>query len=140
MQIKVKILRKGARLPTRAHPGDAGMDLYIPEAIRLGPGERRSIPLGIAVEIPEGYAGLIWDKSGLSHKYGIKTFGGVIDSTYRGEVHTGVMNLSERPFEFEAGHKIGQILIQKVESPECVEAEELSHTIRGEDGFGSTGR
>lgn len=116
------------------------MDLYTVEPVELNPGERKSIPLGIAIEIPAGYVGLIWDKSGLSHKYGIKHFGGVIDSGYRGEIHAGVMNLSDAYFKFEKGHKIAQLLIQKVEHADFVSVERLSDTARGEGGFGSTGK
>jgi len=140
MKVKIKKLHPDAIIPKYAHPGDAGMDLYINEAVELEPGERKSIPLGISVEIPKGYVGLMWDKSGLSHKYGIKTFGGVIDSGYRGEWHAGVMNLSDKYFKFEKGHKIVQLLIQKVEQVDFEEVEELSDTSRGEGGLGSTGK
>lgn len=140
MQIKIKKIHPDARIPEFAHEGDAGMDLHVPETVRLLPGERKSIPLGLAFEIPPGYVGLMWDKSGLSHKYGVKTFGGVIDAGYRGEVHAGVMNLSGTPYTFEKGHKIVQILIQSVEHPEVVVVEELSPSERGVGGFGSTGK
>ena len=116
------------------------MDLYVPERVTLLPKERKSVALGLAIEIPDGYVGLLWDKSGLSHSHGIKTFGGVIDSGYRGEIHAGVMNLSDKSYVFEAGHKIVQLLIQKVEQPEVVEVKKLSDTKRGESGFGSTGK
>ena len=106
----------------------------------MEPGERKSIPLGLALEIPVGYVGLIVDKSGLSHKYGIKSFGGVIDSGYRGEIHAGVMNLSNKFFSFEKGHKIAQLLIQKVEYVEFEEVSDLSPTTRGEKGLGSSGQ
>jgi dUTP pyrophosphatase len=98
------------------------------------------VPLGLSIEIPEGHVGLIWDKSGLSHKYGIKNFGGVIDSGYRGEVHAGIMNLSDKFFSFEKGHKIAQLLIQKIENIEFEETDELSDTDRGQNGFGSSGK
>jgi dUTP pyrophosphatase len=140
MHVKIKKLHSDARIPNRAHPDDAGVDLYTVDPVELGPGERKSIPLGIAIEIPDGYVGLIWDKSGLSHKYGIKSFGGVIDSGYRGEVHAGVMNLSDKYFKFEKGHKIAQLLIQKIEHVIFDEAEELSDSSRGAGGFGSTGK
>ena len=140
MKIKLKKVHSDAQIPKYAHPGDAGMDLYTVEAFELEPGERRSIPLGIAIEIPEGYVGLILDKSGLSHKYGIKQFGGVIDSGYRGEIHAGVMNLSDKFFKFEKGHKIAQLLIQKVEIAEFEETDKLSESSRGEGRLGSTGR
>jgi len=140
MKIHIKKVHPDAHIPAFAHSGDAGMDLHTIEAFELEPGERKSIPLGIAVEIPEGYVGLIWDKSGLSHKYGIKSFGGVIDSGYRGEIHAGVMNLSDKYFKFEKGHKIAQLLIQKVEHVDFEEVAELSDTSRGEKGFGSSGK
>ena len=140
MRVKIKKLHPDAKIPEFAHSGDAGMDLYVPESVELLPGERKSIPLGLAFEIPHGYVGLLWDKSGLSHKNGIKSFGGVIDSGYRGEVHAGVMNLSDKTYRLEKGHKIIQLLIQPIEHPEIVEAEELSPSERGAGGFGSTGK
>lgn len=140
MRLKIKKLHPDARIPFHALPGDAGVDLFTVEPFELEPGERKSVPVGLALEIPEGYVGLIWDKSGLSHKYGIKQFGGVIDSGYRGEIHVGVMNLSDKFFGFEKGHKIAQLLIQKVEKIEFEEAEQLSNTERGEGRFGSTGQ
>ena len=101
MDIKIKKLHPQAIIPSHAHSGDAGLDLFTVESLELEPGERKTIPLGLAIEIPDGYVGLIWDKSGLSHKYGIKSFGGVIDSGYRGEVHVGLMNLSDKFFSFD---------------------------------------
>ena len=140
MKIKIKKIHADAKIPQFAHKGDAGMDLYVPETVHLGPGERKSVPLGLAFEIPDGYVGIMSDKSGVSHKHGIKTFGGVIDSCYRGEIHAGVMNLSDTPYTFEKGHKIVQILIQTVECPTVVEVEELAPSSRGEGRFGSTGK
>ncbi len=140
MKIKIKKLHPDAKIPQYAHAGDAGVDLFTVEPFELEPGERKSIPLGIAMEIPDGYVGLIWDKSGLSHKYGIKSFGGVVDSGYRGEIHAGVMNLSDKFFSFEKGHKIAQMLIQKVERAEFKEVDELSESVRGEGRFGSSGK
>ena len=140
MKIKLKKLHKKAIIPKHAHSSDAGLDLFTIISFEMTPNERKSIPTGIAIEIPEGYVGLIWDKSGLSHKYGIKSFGGVIDSGYRGEVFVGLMNLSNKTFKFEAGHKIAQLLIQKVESVEFKEVKESSDTPRGRGAFGSTGK
>src|SRR3989344_807802 len=136
MQLKIKKLHPDAKIPNYAHADDAGMDLFTIEPFELEPGERKSVPLGLAIEIPIGYVALIWDKSGLSHKYGIKTFGGVIDSGYRGEWHVGIMNLSDKFFSFEQGHKIAQFLIQKVESVSFKEVTELSDSARGEAGLG----
>lgn len=140
MKLKIKKIHPDAHIPKYAHDSDAGLDLHSIEGFEMEPGERKSIPLGIAVEIPKGYVGLIWDKSGLSHKYGIKTFGGVIDSGYRGEIHAGLMNLSDKFFSFAKGHKVAQLLVQKIEHIEFEEVEELTDTDRGQNGFGSTGK
>jgi dUTP pyrophosphatase len=140
MLLKIKKIHPDAKIPEFAHHGDAGLDLYVPEHVELLPGERKSIPLGLAFEIPFGYVGLLWDKSGLSHKNGLKSFGGVIDSGYRGEVHAGIMNLSNKLYVFEKGHKIIQLIIQPIEHPKIEEVSELSLSERGEGGFGSTGK
>lgn len=140
MQLKIKKLEQGAVLPNYATAGDAGMDLFALESARIEPGARTQIRTGIAMEIPDGFVGLVWDKSGLSHKYGLKTLGGVIDSGYRGEILVGVVNLCTNPIVFEAGQKVAQMLIQKVEQAEIVEVDDLSSTDRGEGGFGSTGK
>lgn len=139
MSIKIKRLDKGAVLPDYAYPGDAGMDFFSNEEVWLGPGERRLISTGIAMAIPEGYVGLVWDKSGMASKFGIKTMAGVIDSGYRGEVKILLYNLSMEEFKVEKGMKIAQMLIQPVEQRKVVEAEELEETERGAGGFGSTG-
>jgi dUTP pyrophosphatase len=140
MEIKIKKLHPDAQIPHYAHDADAGFDLFTVEPFELEPGERKSVPLGISIEIPEGYVGLIWDKSGLSHKYGIKSFGGVVDAGYRGEIHAGIMNLSDKFFSFGKGHKIAQMLIQKIERASFVEVDDLSQTDRGNGGFGSSGK
>lgn len=139
MRLEIKRLVSEAKLPVRAHADDAGLDLYSVEECALQPGERRVIKTGIAMAIPTGYAGLIWDKSGLAAKAGLKTMGGVIDASYRGEIGVVVANISQEPYTVEKGSKIAQILIQKVELPEVCEVAELGDTIRGEGGFGSTG-
>lgn len=140
MHIRIKKIHPDAIVPRFAHHDDAGMDICVPERVTIAPGQRKSVALGLALEIPEGYVALLWDKSGLSHKYGIKTFGGVIDAGYRGEIHAGVMNLSKDTYVFEKGHKIVQMLIQKVEHPIVVEVDTLSESQRGERGFGSSGK
>jgi dUTP pyrophosphatase len=140
LQLRIKKLSENAVLPKVEHEGDAGFDLYTTQTTVIAPGERKQIPTGIAMEIPDGYVGLIWEKSGLSHKAGLKTLGGVIDSGYRGEVLVGVINLSDGSYTFETGHKVAQMIIQKIEKPEIVEVHELSETKRGGAGFGSTGK
>lgn len=133
-------LDKTMKMPAFALQDDGGFDLYARETVTLAPGERKSIPTGLKMEIPSGYVGFIWDKSGLSHKFGLKTFGGVVDAGYRGEVMVGIMNLGSEAYTFEKNHKVAQISIQKREDVNIVEVEELSESVRGEGGFGSTGK
>ncbi len=140
MDIKIKKLHPNAKLPAYAQHGDAGMDLFAAEDMIIGEGTRAWVPTGVAMEIPVGYVGLVWDKSGLSMTHGIKTVGGVIDAGYRGEIKVGVINLSTVNHHIGAGHKIAQMLIQKIEVPALTEVDELSDTARGESGFGSTGK
>lgn len=140
MQIKIKKLHPDAKLPTYAHHNDAGMDLYASESCVLEPGERMQIKTGIAVAIPDGYVGLVWDKSGLSHKYGLKTLGGVVDAGYRGELMVGLVNVGADAHTFNVGDKVAQMLIQKVEQATLLEVDELDETARGEGAFGSTGK
>lgn len=140
MELKIAKLHPQAVLPQYAHDTDAGMDLFCVETITVAPQERAQVSTGIAMEIPAGYVGLIWDKSGISHKHGIKTMGGVIDAGYRGEIKIGVVNLSGEAYTFEAGHKVAQLLIQKIEQPTIIEVDALSDSSRGVRGFGSTGK
>ncbi len=140
MKVQVKRLSETAKIPVFAHDDDAGMDLFASEENTLKVGERGQIKTGIALAIPLGYVGLIWDKSGISHKHGVKVLGGVIDAGYRGEILVGMINLSDTAHTFHIGDKITQILIQKVEHPEIFEVTELDVTARGESGFGSTGK
>ncbi len=139
MQLYIKKVRDDARVPTFAHSTDAGMDLYACEDSTILPGVRAQVPTGIACAIPDGYVGLVWDKSGISHKGGLKTLGGVIDAGYRGEVLVGLVNVSDASYTFKKGDKIAQMLIQKIEQPEIVVVEELDDTPRGVGGFGSKG-
>ncbi|MCD5381378.1 MAG: dUTP diphosphatase [Candidatus Pacebacteria bacterium] len=139
MQLQIKKLTETAVVPVFAHTTDAGMDLFADEAVELKPGERVLVSTGIAMAIPEGYVGLVWDKSGLAVKRGIKTMAGVIDAGYRGEIKVALLNTTDKAQSFEIGEKVSQILIQKVEQPEMVLVDELSDTERGEGGFGSTG-
>lgn len=138
--LKIKKLIADSKTPAFAHQSDAGMDLYAAEETVILPGERKAVRTGIALEIPEGYVGLIWDKSGLSMKHGLRTLGGVIDAPYRGEVLIGIINLSKEPYTFEKNHKVAQLVIQKVEHPEVRIVDELSETDRGTQGFGSSGK
>jgi len=139
LNLRVKRLDKDVKIPKYAYKGDAAFDLCAREEVFVGAGEHKLIPTGIAIEIPEGYAGLIWDKSSLAGKYAIKTLGGVIDSGYRGEIVVGLINLGKQSYKFEKGKKVAQMIIQKVEQMEIEEVSELTETNRGEKGFGSSG-
>lgn len=127
-------------MPSYAHEEDAGMDFFSNESdYILKVGERKGFSTGIKMEIADGYAGLIWDKSGLAFKNGIKTMGGVIDSTYRGEIVIILINLGSSDYRVEKGSKIAQMIIQKVEHFELSLENSIKNTSRGEKGFGSTG-
>lgn len=139
MQLKIKKLKDGAKLPTKGNFGDAGIDLYSMEEVVFFPGEQKRVFTGVAFEIPFGYVGLIWDKSGISFNKGLKIMGGVIDSSYRGELIASMVNLSKENQVIEKGQKFTQIIIQKYEDCDIVESSELSETVRGEGREGSTG-
>lgn len=137
--LQLQAVHPEAVLPTYAHADDAGLDLCTVQACTLAPGERRTISTGIALQLPAGHVGLIWDKSGLSHKAGLKTLGGVIDAGYRGEVMVGMVNLGHEPHHFAVGDKVAQLLVQPVVQPTVTVVDQLDDTTRGAAGFGSTG-
>ena len=139
MELKVKRIHESAKLPSYGHKGDAGLDLYSSGDSVLAAGEIKAIATGIQVEVPGGYVGLIWDKSGISLK-GVHRLAGVIDSGYRGEVKVVMANLGDRNFSVEAGMKIAQLLVQPVIEVNVVDVDELEQSSRGQDGFGSTGK
>jgi dUTP pyrophosphatase len=142
MTLRVARLDARARLPTRAHNGDAGLDLYALEDAELAPGERATVSTGIAVEIPPGQAGLVVPRSGLAARHGISVVNapGLIDAGYRGEVRVLLLNTDrEQPFVVTAGARIAQLVLVRVELPEPVEVESLTETVRGAGGFGSSG-
>jgi dUTP diphosphatase len=142
MTLKVRRLDARARLPTRAYPGDAGLDLYALEDGALEPGERASVRTGIAVEIPDGEAGLVLPRSGLAARHGIALVNapGLIDSGYRGEIVVLLLNTDPSVrFEMAAGDRIAQLVLVKVQTPEVVEVEALAVSERGAGGFGSSG-
>lgn len=143
MRIAFKRLTPEARLPSRAHPGDAGLDLHAAEAAVLGPGERATVGTGISVEIPAGHAGLVLPRSGLAARHGIALVNapGLIDSGYRGELRVLLLNTDrQHPFEIEPGDRIAQLLITPLSEVEPIEAEALATSTRGDGGFGSSGR
>lgn len=143
MELRVIKLNDNAVVPTRAHPGDAGLDLYSIEVAHLGPGERWSVGTGLALEIPDGHAGLVLPRSGLAREHGISLVNapGLIDAGYRGEVR--VLLLNNDPAEtvrIEAGARVAQLVLTPVVIADAVEATELSESVRGDGGFGSSGR
>ncbi len=139
MKLSVKKLSPEAKIPTRSHHDDAGLDLYANETYALKPGEVHGVLTGIAMAIPSGCVGLILGKSGLALKAGIDTLGGVIDAQYRGEIVVIVANHGAESYHIETGSKIAQILIQKVELLQAEEVDDLDVTLRGDGAFGSTG-
>ncbi len=140
MEIKIQALKEGVNLPSYAHPGDAGLDLYSLEDKVLKPGERYAFSLGFALELPEGFVSLIKDRSSMAFKFGIHSMAGVIDSGYRGEYKVVLVNLGEEDHTVEKGDKIAQLLIMPVEHAKIKVVKELSKTNRGEGGFGASGR
>jgi dUTP pyrophosphatase len=143
VQLRVVKLKDGAVLPTRAHEGDAGLDLYAAEAAHIGPGGRWGVGTGVAVEVPEGHAGLVLPRSGLAREHGIALVNapGLIDSGYRGEVRVLLLNTDPaETFKVAPGERIAQLLISPIVLLDPVEAKELSGSARGDGGFGSSGR
>ena len=135
-------LRDDAVLPARAHSGDAGLDLSACEEITIGVGERAAVGTGIAVEIPEGHAGLVVPRSGLALRHGISMVNapGVIDAGYRGEVRLLLLNTdNESAFTVEAGMRVAQLLVVPIADVDVVEAHDVTATERGVGGFGSSG-
>ena len=128
-------------LPASAMPGDAGLDLRALEGVTLEPGERRLVPTGVAVAIPEGHAGFVLPRSGLAMLKGVTVLNapGLIDSGYRGELKVLLINHGTEAARLERGERIAQLVVQAVARPRLVEVERLPDSARGDGGFGSTG-
>ncbi len=139
MELKIQRIHEDAKLPVCQHKGDAGLDIFSSIDCVLEAGEVKTVPTGIRMAVPDGYVGLVWDKSGISLR-GVHRLAGVIDSGYRGEVRVVMVNLGNEAFVIEKGMKIAQLLVQPITEVKVVEAEELETTSRGEEGFGSTGK
>jgi dUTP pyrophosphatase len=143
IELPIVRLREEASLPGRAYAGDAGLDLAACERVELGPGERAVVPTGLAVAIPDGYAGFVQPRSGLAARHGIAVVNspGLIDAGYRGEIRVVLLNTDrQRRFVAEAGERIAQLVVLPVPELEPVEVEELPASERGVRGFGSTAR
>jgi dUTP pyrophosphatase len=142
VNLRVRRLDPRAVLPSRAYAGDAGLDLHALEPIVLGPGERASIPTGIAVEVPEGHAGLVLPRSGLAARHGIALVNapGLIDSGYRGEIRVLLLNTDRaHAHDIAPGDRIAQLMVIRHETPDVIEVDELPGSERGAGGFGSSG-
>ena len=141
IELPITRLREDATLPERAYSGDAGLDLASCERVELGPGERALVGTGLAVAIPEGFAGFVQPRSGLAAKHGISVVNspGLVDSGYRGELRVVLLNTDrETPFVVEPGMRIAQLVVLPVPELELVEVDELPASERGVRGFGSS--
>lgn len=141
IELEVLRVREGARVPDRAYAGDAGVDLATCEPVSLAPGERALVPTGIAVAIPEGYAGFVQPRSGLAARHGLAVVNspGLIDSGYRGEIQVVLLNTDrEQTFSAEAGERIAQLVVLPVPELTVREVDALRETERGVRGFGSS--
>lgn len=143
MSLDVHLLDERAEVPTRAHEGDAGLDLRALEGVTLAPGARASVGTGVAVAIPPGHAGLVLPRSGLADRHGIALVNapGLIDSGYRGELRVLLLNTDRaEPYEVRSGDRIAQLVIVAVATPDVVAVDDLDASARGAAGFGSSGR
>ena len=142
--LRIKKLRDNAQMPTYGSEYAAGADMYaaIDEAVTIEPGETKFIPTGLAFEIPEGYAGFIYARSGLASKKGLAPANkvGVVDADYRGEVMVALHNHGKEAQTVEAGERIAQMIIAPFVAVNYIFSDELDDTVRGAGGFGSTGR
>jgi dUTP pyrophosphatase len=140
IDVAVRRLRPDAHVPRQAYEGDAGLDLAACDPVLLEPGERAIVPTGLAVEIPEGFAGFVQPRSGLAarHGIGIVNAPGLIDSGYRGEIRVVLLNTGGEPFSVEPGMRIAQLVIAPVATVRLVEVDELATSQRGSRGFGSS--
>ena len=142
IELPVRRLRADAVLPSRAYPGDAGLDLAACEACEIGPGERAVVSTGLAVAIPEGYAGFVLPRSGLARRHGVTIVNtpGLIDAGYRGEVQVTLLNTDAvEVFRVEPGMRVAQLVVLAVPEARLVEVGELPESERGSGGFGSSG-
>ncbi len=141
MKVRVKKIHKDAKIPSYAHQGDSGMDLYSVEEATIEPGERKMVGTGLQISLPKGFEAQIRPKSGLAANFGVTVLNtpGTVDSCYRGEVRVILANLGKEAFKVEKGKKIAQMVIARVEEAEIEEVEELDETTRSGGGFGSTG-
>ncbi len=140
--VLIQRLDPGLPLPSYAHPGDAGCDLYAAQDVDLGPGERALVPTGLAIALPAGYAAFVHPRSGLAARHGVTIVNapGTVDAGYRGEIKVTLLNTDHQtPVSFRRGDRIAQLVIQQVTPVRFHEVDQLPESARGEGGFGSTG-
>lgn len=140
--VLIKRLDEALPLPARAHPGDAGVDLFAAAAVTLAPGERAVVPTGVAIALPDGYAAFVHPRSGLAARHGVTMVNapGTVDAGYRGEIKVTLLNTDRsQPVEFRRGDRIAQLVIQHVARPVFHEVGTLPGSARADGGFGSTG-
>lgn len=138
--MNVTLLSSDATLPTRATLGSAGYDLYSPDSGTIHPMQRLLLPLHISIQLPVGTYGQIASRSGLALKYGIQVGAGVIDEDYRGNVGVLLFNVSDKPFVYQKGDRVAQLIVKSYESPTIQQVEQLEESKRGDGGFGSSGK
>ncbi|MGE5133742.1 MAG: dUTP diphosphatase [Gemmatimonadota bacterium] len=142
VQVLIKRLDRGLPVPARAHPGDAGVDLYAAADAELAPGQRMIMHTGVAIALPDGYAAFVHPRSGLAARHGVTLVNapGTVDAGYRGEIRVTLINTdASHPVAFRRGDRIAQLVIQRVACPVFHEVESLPGSARGDGGFGSTG-
>src|SRR5450755_126275 len=142
VHILIKRLDPGLPLPARAHPGDAGTDLFAAADVELAPGQRAVVPTGVAIALPDGYAAFVHPRSGLAARHGVTLVNapGTVDAGYRGEIRVTLLNTdASSPVRFQRGDRIAQLVVQQVERPVFHEVDTLPGSARGDGGFGSTG-
>lgn len=142
VDVEIHLLDRGLEPPAYAHPGDAGADLRTTEDVELAPGERRLVPTGVAIALPEGYVALVHPRSGLAHRHGLSIVNtpGTVDAGYRGEIKVLLVNLDPAtPVRLRRGDRIAQLVVQRVERARFVAVDDLAPSARGVGGYGSTG-
>jgi dUTP pyrophosphatase len=142
VEVLIKRLDPDLPVPSRAHPGDAGVDLFAAVDAELAPGQRVVVPTGVAIALPDGYAAFVHPRSGLGARHGITIVNapGTVDAGYRGEIRVTLLNTDmQAPVRFQRGDRIAQLVVQRVERPVFLEVDTLPGSARGDGGFGSTG-
>ncbi|MEV4574356.1 dUTP diphosphatase [Nonomuraea jabiensis] len=143
VEVLIQRLDTGLPMPSYAHAGDAGADLYAAEDVELLPGERAIVGTGVAIALPDGYAAFVHPRSGLAAKHGVTLVNapGTVDAGYRGEIRVTLINTdAKEPFRLQRGDRVAQLVVQRVERAVFSEVERLPGSVRGANGFGSTGR